>query len=143
MKSVLKSLALVAVFSAALPLTARAFTAVNSLVVNQVDANVIEVVGRPGAFKEDYWCGIGDYVRRELGLPWKTRIYVVSGLGRSVTTGAIDAATFTLNPQAIGIEPYEKSLITDILTIGYSRSLNGAFDQCHRRNFLNIRFGVF
>jgi hypothetical protein len=143
-KKILKSIAILAAFSAALPLTAQEFRAINSLYVNRVDKNVIEVIGRPGVNKEDYWCGIGDYVRRVVRAPWKTEIYVVSGIGRGVTTGARDAVRFTLTPEAIGIEPYESNLILDVLTVGYSRSLTYAFDRCYLRpGFFNMRIGFF
>ena len=143
-KRFFRSLAVVAACLVALPVTAQEFRAVNSLYVNRVDQHVIEVIGRPGANKDDYWCGIGDYVRRVEQVPWKTEIYVVSGIGRGVTTGARDAVTFTLTPEAVGIEPYEANFITDILTIGYSRSLTYAFDRCHLRpGFGRLQFGFF
>lgn len=140
MKPVLKSLAVIAAFSVALPTAALAFRAVNTLDVNKVDKNVFEVVGRPGAIKDDYWCGAGDYLRRELQLPWKTKIYVVSGIGRGVTTGARSAVKFTLNPEAVGIIPYEANWVGDVLTVGYARSVTAAFHHCDRRLFSNIWF---
>ncbi|WP_164860819.1 hypothetical protein [Parasedimentitalea marina] len=144
MQRIFRSLAVVSACSLALPVMAQEFQATNSLYVNRVDQNVIEVIGRPGANKDDYWCGIGDYVRRVERAPWKTKIYVVSGIGRGVTTGARDAVTFTLKPEAIGLEPYEASYISDILKVGYSRSLTFAFDRCHLRpGFYSLRFGVF
>lgn len=139
MKRIFKPLAIVAASVLALPLTAQEFRATNSLYVTRVDQNVIEVIGRPGVQKEDYWCGIGDYVRRVVRAPWKTRIYVVSDVGRGMTTGARDAVTFTLTPNAIGIEPYQSNLILNVLTVGYSRSVTAAFDQCYRRPlFMNM-----
>jgi hypothetical protein len=140
MKQIFTSLAFIAACSLALPLTAQEFRATNSLYVNRVDKNQIEVIGRPGVQKEDYWCGIGDYVRRVVRAPWKTRIYVVSDVGRGVTTGAKTAVRFTLHPNAIGIEPYENSLILNVLTVGYSRSVTAAFDQCYRRPFFMNMF---
>ncbi|NIZ63117.1 hypothetical protein DL239_19310 [Sedimentitalea sp. CY04] len=143
MKQIFRHLIIIAACSVALPLTAQEFRAINSLYVNRVDKNVIEVIGRPGAHKEDYWCGVGDYVRRVVRAPWKTKIYVVSGIGRGVTTGARDAVRFTMSPDAIGIEPYESNLILDVLTVGYSRSLTYAFDMCHRRpGFFHSGFGI-
>ncbi|MVO16241.1 hypothetical protein [Parasedimentitalea huanghaiensis] len=140
MKSVFKSLALVAAIAVALPTAALAFRAINTLDVNRVDANIFEVIGRPAAIKDDYWCGAGDYLRRELQLPWNTKIYVVSGIGRSVTTGARSAVQFTLNPDALGIEPYEKSWVSDVLTVGYGRSVTAAFHHCDRRILINYWF---
>ncbi len=133
MKLVLKSLAAVATFSAILPTAVMAFQAINTLQVNKIDKNTFEVIGRPGAMKDDYWCGAGDYLRRELRLPWKTKIYVVSGIGRGVTTGAKSAVRFTLSLEAHGIEPYEKSWVGDVLTVGYGRSVTAAFHHCDRR----------
>ena len=133
MQRIPRSLIMAIACLVALPATSQEFRAVNTLYVNRVDKNVIEVIGRPGANREDYWCGIGDYVRRVVRAPWKTKIYVVSDIGRGVTTGAKSAAKFTLTPEAIGIEPYEASFITNVLAVGYSRSLTYAFDMCHRR----------
>ena len=148
MKVGLKSLAVIASVSAsvfvavfvALPTAALAFRAINTLQVNQVDRNVFEVVGRPGALKEDYWCGAGDYLRRELRLPWNTRIYVVSGIGQGVTTGARSAVRFTLDPEAVGIAPYESGWVSDILAVGYARSVTAAFYYCDRRLLTNSWF---
>jgi len=140
MKPVPKFLAVIAALSVALPTSALAFRAINTLDVNRVDKNVFEVVGRPGVIKDDYWCGAGDYLRRELQLPWKTKIYVVSGIGRGVTTGARSAVQFTLNPEAVGITPYEASWVGDVLTVGYARSVTAAFHHCDRRLFSNIWF---
>lgn len=133
MKPVLKILAVLTAISAALPTAVLAFQAINTLQVNKVDKNIFEVVGRPGATKNDYWCGAGDYLRRELQLPWKTKIYVVSGIGRGVTTGARSAVQFTLHPEALGIELYEKSWVGDVLTVGYGRTVTAAFYYCDRR----------
>ncbi|KAE9627895.1 hypothetical protein FEE96_06565 [Parasedimentitalea maritima] len=140
MKPLYRSFALIAAIAVALPTAALAFRAVNSLQVNQVDSNVFEVIGRAGAFKEDYWCGAGDYLRRQLRLPWSTEIYVVSEIGRGVTTGARSAVQFTINPEAVGVVPYEKSWVSNILTVGYSRSVTAAFHYCDRRLFNPLWF---
>lgn len=137
----LKALVCVVALAAALPVNAQSYRSINSLEVVKADANVIEVIGRVGAGKEDYWCSVGDYVRRVLQLPWKTEIYVVSDISRSVTTGAKSAARFTLHPEKIGIEPYESNWIGNVLTVGYSRSVTAAFDACYLRRNMNIQFG--
>ncbi len=110
--------------------SAQAFRAANSLEVNKVDANVFEVVGRPGVFSEDYWCGAGDYARRALGVPWNTDIYIARELGKSQTTGGRSAVQFTLDPAAAGVTPWEGNWVNNILTLGYSMSTTGAFGKC-------------
>ena len=115
MRISIKSLFIVTMCLVSLPLAAQEFRAINSLHVIQADENVFEVIGRPGALKEDYWCGAGDYVRRVLSVPWKTEIFVVSDISRGVTTGARSAVRFTLTPEAIGIEPYEANWIGNVL----------------------------
>lgn len=144
MNLLVKTLAVVAICSSALPAAAQEYRAVNTLYVNRVDKYVFEVIGRPSANREDYWCGAGDYVRRVIGAPWKTKIFVVSGISRGVTTGAKSAARFTLHPEEVGIEPYEAGWISDTLTIGYSRSVTFAFDRCHRRpGFYGVGLQMF
>lgn len=140
MKRVFKPFAILAVLSVAVPTTAFAFRAISRMDVNKVDKNVFEVVGRAGAIKNDYWCAAGDYLRRELRLPWSTKIYVVSGIGRGVTTGAASAVQFTLDLEAVGIEPYTNSWVSDVLTPGYGRSVTAAFHYCDRWLFNGFRF---
>ena len=141
MRISIESLFIVTMCLVSLPLAAQEFRAINSLHVIQADENVFEVIGRPGALKEDYWCGAGDYVRRVLSVPWKTEIFVVSDISRGVTTGARSAVRFTLTPEAIGIEPYEANWIGNVLTVGYSRSVTGAFGACYKRRLMDLRFG--
>lgn len=143
MNKVLKPIAFVAMLFVAQAVDAQSYRAINTLQVNKADANVFEVIGRPGAMKEDYWCGAGDYVRRTQNVPWKTKIFVVSDISRGITTGAKSAVRFTLNPEAIGIEPYESNWIGNVLTVGYSRSVTSAFDQCYKRRFIDMRLGFF
>jgi len=138
MKRILKSLALIAAFSGVLPSAALAFRAINGLDVNKVDNNVFEVIGRGRLGKSDYWCSAADYLRRQQGLPWKTKIYVVSGIGRGVTTGARSAVRFTANPDAIGLPLYEGGWVGDILTVGYGMSMTSANNYCNDRVLRNF-----
>lgn len=133
MNRVLKSLALIAAFSVALPSVALAFRAINGLDVNKVDKNVLEVIGGGRLVKSDYWCSAADYLRRQQGMPWKTKIYVVSGIGRGVTSGAKSAVRFTANPEAIGLPLYDGGWVGDILTVGYGMSITSANNYCNDR----------
>lgn len=105
------------------------FYALNRFQVVPLNPYEFEVVGRPGGLKPDYWCAIGDFLRRQK-VPWRTRIYAMSGIERGVATGARTAVRFTLDPAASGIEVYENSLITDVLTVGYGRDLTSAWGEC-------------
>lgn len=108
---------------------ASSFYAVNRLQVVALSEYEIEVIGRPGAYKSSYWCAAADFLRRNR-VPWKTRVYVVSGIGRGVSTGARSAVRFTLDPQASDVEIYENNVITDILHPGYGRTLTSAWGEC-------------
>lgn len=125
---------------AAVPAAAQAFTAVNRLQVVPAGTSQFEVIGRAGAFKPDYWCAAGDYVRKSLGLSWQTKIYAVDGISRSLTTGARSAVRFTLDPEAAGITPYDANWVGDILTPGYSMRANAAFGECEDSLFPFRRF---
>ncbi len=117
----------------ALPQMASAnFRAVNGAHVVPLNDYEIETIGRPGSRKDDYWCAIGDYLRRSK-TPWNTRIYVLSGIGQSRISDSTIAVSFTLNPDASGIEIYTNNVITDVLTVGYGRSVSTAWGECSRR----------
>ncbi|MEO1733976.1 MAG: hypothetical protein AAFR45_10170 [Pseudomonadota bacterium] len=115
---------------AAVPSSGFTFQAENTLEVNQVNADVFEVVGRPGVMSNDYWCGAGDYVRRSLNMPWNTRIYISRELGKSDTTGKRSAVQFTMSPEKVGVTPWEGNWVSNILTLGYSMSATGAYGEC-------------
>ncbi|WP_435231339.1 hypothetical protein ACMAZE_06275 [Pseudopelagicola sp. nBUS_20] len=106
-----------------------AFLSVNNQTVNQVNANEIEVLGKPGIRKKDFWCAVGDYLSRNK-VSWRTKVYVKSGIGQGITASSNNAVVFTLNPKVSGVEIYTKNLVTDILAVGYGRSVTGAFDEC-------------
>lgn len=133
-------LTVLAALTAAAPTSAQAFRAINTLDVVPIDRNRFEVIGRPRAIKNDYWCAAGDYLRRQLQLPWSTKIYVVTGIQRSEVTGARSAVQFTLAPEAIGLEPYSSSWVSDVLKPGYARDVTAAFHHCDRRLFPAVFF---
>lgn len=120
-----------ALISTGLPAAANGvFRTVNGIDAVQLDVNVFEVIGRPGARNTDMWCSAADFARRALGHAWKDRIYVVSGFSKGLYNGAPSSVRFTMNPEGAGVEPYENNLILDILTVGYSRSITDANGEC-------------
>ncbi|MCH2066379.1 hypothetical protein [Shimia sp.] len=75
------------------------FATVGNIRVNQVSADVFEVMSRPGGNPmAQYWCGAGNYAGQVLGAPAGARIYVVGEAGRAVTSDSLDAAQFSLKP---------------------------------------------
>lgn len=114
----------------ALPCTAFAFTAPNRLNVNPVDANVFEVIGKPGSAGPDYWCAAADYANRALNAPWSAPLYIARTRGPSVTTGRKSAVQFTLSPAAAGVTPSSPSLSLNALKPGDSMSVQMARSYC-------------
>ena len=110
----------------AIPTSASAFRASNGFTVNQINNNVFEVQSNRSRAKDGYWCAVGDYTRRALGLDWQATLYVVQGYHKSVTNGR--TSTFTLNPPAV--TPCEVSFVGDVPTVGYGRSVSTAFNRC-------------
>lgn len=116
----------------ALPCTAMAFTAPNRLNVNPVDANVFEVIGKPGSSGPDYWCAAADYANRALRAPWAAKLYIARTRGPSVTSGRKSAVHFTLNPSAAGVTPASASLSLNALKEGDNMSVQLAHTYCQR-----------
>ncbi len=114
-----------------LPASAASFRAINGIEGDPISAYELEVFSRRSAPKEQYWCAAADFYRRQ-GVAWKTRIYVAQGFHRGTVSGAPSTATFTLDPAASGIQPYENNVITDLLKVGYSKSLTGAWKYCRK-----------
>ncbi|WP_293575486.1 hypothetical protein [Phaeobacter sp.] len=111
------------------------FKAINRLTVVPIGGGEFEVIGRAGAFKPDYWCAAGDYVRKSLALDWQTQIYAIDGISRSVTSDARSAVRFTLDPEQSGITPHQSNWVGDILTPGFSMRTSSAFGECEDRRF--------
>lgn len=111
------------------------FRAKNHMRVAQRDAAVIEVGGfTQDAGLDDYWCAVGDYLRRVQNTPWDQDIYVVRGLGPGQVTNSRDAVLFTLDPDAAGVTPLDKSIrVVSTLSVGRSKSVNSAFYSCGRK----------
>ncbi len=66
--------------------------------VDPVNADVFEVGVRPGAVEANFWCGAGDYARRQLGAPDSARVYVVGGSGPGTVSDNPETAQFSLKP---------------------------------------------
>ena len=116
-----------------LPQAALAFTSINRLRVNPVDANVFEVVGEPGTNGPEYWCAAADYAQRQLRAAWRAPLYIARTRGPSVTTGRRSAVQFTLNPTAAGVTPTNASVSLNALRTGNSMSVQLAHTYCQMR----------
>lgn len=93
------ALYIVAACSSGGGLGASDFATVGNIRVNQVSADVFEVIARPGGNPTaQYWCGAGNFAAQALGAPAGSRIYVVGEAGRAMTSDSLDAAQFSLKP---------------------------------------------
>ncbi|SDE67143.1 hypothetical protein SAMN05421538_10977 [Paracoccus isoporae] len=119
----LLSLALLAALPAA---QAAGFTAKNGMVAAQTGPTEISVAYAPLHDATDYWCAAGDFARRALGLPGKTRIWRASPEPR----GAGQGITFTLNPDLkaegtgpshFGAGPDDGSVSLAMASVNYCR----------------------
>jgi hypothetical protein len=63
-----------------------------------VNADVFEVGVRANAVEANFWCGAGDYARRQLGAPDSARVYVVGGTGPGTVSNNPETAQFSLKP---------------------------------------------
>ena len=72
------------------------WTAQNLLEVQQLNSEVIEVIGGAGSGPAQYWCGAGDYFRRVKGIGGAQRIYIWRGVGPSETQAGRAAVQFAL-----------------------------------------------
>ncbi len=74
------------------------FVARGGIRVEPVNADVFEVGVRPNAVEANFWCGAGDYARRQLGAPDSARVYVVGGTGPGTVSDNPETAQFSLQP---------------------------------------------
>ncbi|SCZ64344.1 hypothetical protein SAMN04488118_105227 [Epibacterium ulvae] len=109
------------------------FRAINSYHVIPLSDTLIEVIERHGdPNREEYWCAVGDYLRRHR-VPWNTKVYVASEIQHSQVTGSRDAVVFSLDPDADGVPPLKsKSGYSGILDVGSERRVSNAFATCGR-----------
>ncbi|MEX0349534.1 MAG: hypothetical protein AB3N15_08910 [Paracoccaceae bacterium] len=109
--------------------TGAAFVTPYGTRVYQVDKNVFEVVPYSLAQTDEYWCGAAQYAHRRLGADWSQQVYMASKQVRSSAAGGRSAVQFTLNPEAIGLEPVEVHVRTG-LTVGDHMSITRADTRC-------------
>jgi hypothetical protein len=121
-----------------LPAAATAFTSVNRQTVNPLPNGGFEVVARPGAFSEDYWCAAGDFARRSLRIPWDTQLYVSRTLGPSDTTGRRSAVQFSTDPANVRQPADPDRPLPSLLRPGTSQSVTAAFGRCRDVRRLNV-----
>lgn len=109
------------------------FVSLGGIRVEPVNADVFEVGVRPGAIEANFWCGAGDYARRQMGALDNARVYVVGGTGPGTVSENPETAQFSLKPpQAVqgatgrsgGWGP----------RLGRSNSVGIARSQCGRHN---------
>lgn len=77
-----------------LPVSAAAFTAQNGMRAAQVGPAEIAVAHEVRRDDTEYWCAAGDFARRVLGQPGKTRIWRATPKPRLAGEGIV----FTLDP---------------------------------------------
>lgn len=116
-----------AVFALLLPLPAAAFTARNGMIAVQTGPTEITVIHRARRDDTDYWCAAGDFARRVMGLPGKTRLWRASPQPREAGQGIV----FTLSeankaedagPSQFGTGPRDGSIPVAMAVGSYCRS---------------------
>ncbi|SDX09668.1 hypothetical protein SAMN05444358_10311 [Ruegeria halocynthiae] len=100
--------------------------------VTPLQDGTYEVVGIGSSAAVTYWCGIGDYAIRTLGIPSKQRIYVSKPYERGVRT-----VQFSLTPPEGGDTGRSYSVTVDKL--GANMSAGTAQGYC-RDNYINPDF---
>ncbi|PSL20018.1 hypothetical protein CLV88_10477 [Shimia abyssi] len=98
--------------------------------VNPVSQSVFEVIPRPASYPSQFWCGAGEYARRELGAASNDSVYVVSEAGPAVTYNSNSAVQFSLLPpgQAQGAQGHRGNWGPKI---GDSRFVADASRRCN------------
>jgi hypothetical protein len=124
------SSAIIAIGLIAFPASVSAFSSLNGLRVNPVDANVFEVVGKAGTGGRDFWCAAANYAQTKLGAPWRSSLYIVRGRGPSVTTNRKTAVQFTQDAAAAGVTPIGSSISLNALNVGENMSVQMAYSYC-------------
>ena len=100
--------------------------------INQVNANVFEVIPRSSGSGPVFWCGAADYAHRGLGASWSAQLYIARGRGPSETTKRRSAVQFTLDPGAAGISPSGPSYSLNSLRVGDHMSVQQAYLYCNQ-----------
>lgn len=113
-------------------LVADEFRARNHMRVAPLSDTLIEVGGFTGnSGLHDYWCAVGDYLRRVRREPWQNKVYVARGLGPAQTVHSRETVLFSLDPVSDGVEPLPAgSKIISTLSVGRYERVNAAFYSC-------------
>jgi hypothetical protein len=109
---------------AAAPAAAGSFRAVNGLLVVPEGGRSFGVPFQGLSNNHEFWCAAGDYVRRRLGLPGRTPIYLLSELPRQRGQGL----RFSLDPEGAAARTGVSSFGGD--GPGNSVSANTAYNLC-------------
>ena len=75
-----------------------AWRALNFLEVIQISDTVWEVIGEPGSWAVEYWCGAGDYATSVLRSRATTRVYVWRAVGPSQARPGRTSVQFSFAP---------------------------------------------
>ncbi len=75
-----------------------AWRAFNLLEVVQISDTVWEVIGEPGSWAVEYWCGAGDYALSVLRSRATTRVYVWRAVGPSQARPRRTSVQFSFTP---------------------------------------------
>ncbi|MQY42668.1 hypothetical protein GG681_08430 [Epibacterium sp. SM1969] len=113
-------------------LVADEFRARNHMRVAPLSDTLIEVGGFTGnSGLVDYWCAVGDYLRRVRREPWQNKVYVARGLGAAQKVYSRETVLFSLDPAADGVEALPAGTkIVSTLTVGRYQRVNSAFYSC-------------
>ena len=116
---------------ATLPAASHAWRAINYHEVNPVSNGVFEVIGRAGSGAQDYWCGAGDFAYRGLGTASVQRVYIVRGIGPSVTRPGRKSVQFSLTPPP-GADT-EPKITLSVRAVGDNLRAAAAQQYCYDR----------
>lgn len=117
------------VLAIATALPASALTTRHGVRVNPVGGGVFEAIANSSIPEGHFWCAASEYARRKLNAGWSDQIYLVRGLGPSVTTNRKSAVHFSLKYAG---EPAGKSGLFKRLEVGSRRSVQQGNNECYQ-----------
>ena len=129
MFSRLPAVAIASVLAVATALPASALTTRHGVRVNPVGNGVFEAIGNSSIPEGHFWCAASEYARLRLNAGWTDKIYLVRGLGPSVTTNRRSAVHFSLSLTG---EPADKVSLFQRLEVGSSRSVRQGKNECYQ-----------
>lgn len=110
------------------PAMAGAWWAINRHEVFVVSDGVFEVLNEVGSGAVDYWCGAGDYARRQLRAAATQRIYIWKAIGPSATHPGKKSVQFSFSaPEGASTSPgYSLS----VKAVGDNLTTAAAYQYC-------------